>query len=128
MVSSPLGLINLLDVGVCAALCWVKGGQPLLYACRTAKFLTKALDVVDLVVGMVKSRPDITSSPYCSMVKDTLKEKKKEQAKAPVTSTSSLAPSSAPTSSTTSSALTSSSSTPSKSSSPSTTSGGSTKK
>jgi len=83
--SSPLGLINLLDVIVCGALCFMEDPGLMKSACKVTKFLTKILEITETIVGMVKNRPDLTSNPYCGMVDDI--EESKESTSTPTTNT-----------------------------------------
>jgi len=78
-------LINLLDVIVCGALCFMEDPGLMKSACKVTKFLTKILEITETIVGMVKNRPDLTSNPYCGMVDDI--EESKESTSTPTTNT-----------------------------------------
>ncbi len=67
---SPLGLIALTEILGCAKLCWVPESPGWLTTCKITTGINRAIEVVDSVVGMVKSRPDVTGSPYCKMAED----------------------------------------------------------
>jgi hypothetical protein len=74
MFTSPVGLISITEVAVCAATCWSESSS-LLKACNWIKAFTKLLDIVESVVGLVKQPPTVSTSPYCDMADDIDVEK-----------------------------------------------------
>jgi len=67
MMSSPVGLINILEIGVCTAGCWTPDWGTVYKACNWIKVLTKVIGIIDSVIGIVKSPPTLTAAPYCKM-------------------------------------------------------------
>jgi len=67
MFTSPVGLINVLDVIACGVLCFTPEGEAALTACKLTTGLKKVLGIIDTIIGAIDNRPDITAEPYCDM-------------------------------------------------------------
>ncbi|MFA6460745.1 MAG: hypothetical protein WCV90_00630 [Candidatus Woesearchaeota archaeon] len=67
--TSPVGLINIVEMALCGTFCFVKFSQGLLEACNWARALTKLLDIIESVIGVIKQPPTVTATPYCDMAK-----------------------------------------------------------
>jgi len=75
LVSNPIGIImTVLDLAACSTLCFVKGGSAALIPCKAVRFIEKALDIIESIIGFTKQTPKMTKSPYCDMVKKDLPE------------------------------------------------------
>jgi hypothetical protein len=70
--TSPLGLITLSEIGLCAKFCFTdETGGGLLIACKVSAVLNRALTIIDDIVGMFKAAPwEVPGSPYCKMAEN----------------------------------------------------------
>ncbi|MBI2103279.1 hypothetical protein HYT55_05535 [Candidatus Woesearchaeota archaeon] len=66
---SPLGVIKVVDIAACAALCFTDktGAGGLYYACKTTTALDKILNIINTIAQSIEQRPDIQGSPYCDL-------------------------------------------------------------
>ncbi len=74
MFTSPVGLINAVEILGCGVTCFVKS-PGLVKACNWVRQLTKLLDIIESVIGVIKQPPSVTGSPYCDMAKSIDKSK-----------------------------------------------------
>jgi len=71
-VSSPLGLMSLVEVIGCAGICWTKKSKGWLLSCKITTGINKVLGIINSIVSSIDNRPDVTGSPYCKMA-DSIK-------------------------------------------------------
>ncbi len=63
---TPLGVLKVTEIAVCAALCFQKDESGFLYySCKAVTGLNKVANIVNDIVSSIDNRPDIQGSPYC---------------------------------------------------------------
>ena len=70
-----MGLINIVDIGVCWKLCFNQNPAPgLITACKFTTGISRVLGIINSIINSIKVRPDITDSPYCKIAEDNKME------------------------------------------------------
>lgn len=70
-LTSPLGLVKFgIQAGLCGSFCFTPDAGVSLSACKVGMIVTKIGDIIEIIVGAVNNRPDLTSDPFCSQIED----------------------------------------------------------